>query len=92
MAFETAEVLAKDIPFFEINTGAIARGYRKSPYPSVPIINYFKHLGLGAIITSDCHDKAMLDCGFDEATEILKLCGFSEKYILTDNGYIGVPL
>lgn len=92
MAFETAEVLAKDIPFFEINTGAIARGYRKSPYPSIPIIKYFKHLGLGAIITSDCHDKAMLDCGFDEATEILKLCGFSEKYILTDNGYIGVPL
>ena len=29
---------------------------------------------------------------FDEATEILKLCGFSEKYMLTDNGYIGVPL
>ena len=40
MAFETAEVLAKDIPFFEINTGAIARGYRKSPYPTVPIIKY----------------------------------------------------
>lgn len=88
-AFEAAEVLAKKIPFFEVNTGAIARGYRKTPYPSVPIIKYFKELGLGAVITSDCHNKEMLDCGFKEAEELLKECGFKEKYILTDNGFVG---
>lgn len=91
-AFETAEVLAKKIPFFEVNTGAIARGYRKSPYPSMPIIKRFKELGLGVVITSDCHNKRMLDCHFDEATELLKTCGFKEKYILTDNGFSAVAI
>lgn len=86
-AFEAAEVLAKKIPFFEVNTGAIARGYRKTPYPSIPIIKRFKELGLGAIITSDCHNKEMLDYGFGEAEELLKQCGFKEKFILTDNGF-----
>jgi hypothetical protein len=34
----------------------------------------------------------MLDCKFDEAAELLKNCGFNEKYILTDNGFIAVSL
>lgn len=91
-AFETAEVLAKNIPLFEVNTGAIARGYRKTPYPSIPIIKQFKKLGLGAVVTSDCHNKEMLDCNFKEAAEILKMCGFKERYILTDSGFTAVPL
>ena len=91
-AFETAEVLAKKIPLFEVNTGAIARGYRNTPYPSIPIIKYFKKLGLGVVITSDCHNKDMLDCSFNQATEILKMCGFKEKFILTDTGFKAVAL
>jgi len=92
LAFQTAEVLAKSIPLFEVNTGAIARGYRKTPYPSIPIIKHFAQLGLGAVITSDCHSKESLDCNFKEATELLKMCGFSKRYILTDNGFISVSL
>lgn len=91
-AFETAEVLAKTIPFFEVNTGAIARGYRKTPYPSITLIKRLKELGFGAVITSDCHDRASLDCYFNEATELLKFCGFKEKYILTDCGFTAVSL
>ncbi len=91
-AFEAAEALVGKIPFFEVNTGAIARGYRTSPYPSVPIIKRLKELGFGAVITSDCHDKAMLDCHFSEAEELLKSCGFCETYILTDNGFVPVSL
>ena len=91
-AFEAAEVLAKHIPFFEVNTGAIARGYRKTPYPSIPIIKFLKELGLGAVITSDCHEKDMLDCKFDDAEELLRTCGFKEKYILTDDGFKAVSL
>lgn len=92
LAFETAEILAEKIPFFEVNTGAIARGYRKTPYPSVPIIKYFKKLGAKPVVTSDCHDSKMLDCHFDEATALLKECGFKEKYILTENGFDAVPI
>ena len=91
-AFEAAEALKKDIPFFEVNTGAIARGYKKEAYPSVALVRMLKELGFGAVITSDCHDRKMLDCSFDQATELLKECGFTEKYILTDNGFTAVSL
>lgn len=91
-AFEAAEKLSGKIPFFEVNTGAISRGYRKAPYPSIPILKRLKELGFGAIITSDCHSKDALDCKFDESAELLKECGFKEKYILTDNGFVAVSL
>lgn len=91
-AIEAAEALAGKIPFFELNTGAIARGYRKSPYPSITLIKELKRLGFGVVITSDCHNKSMLDCKFDEAAELLKGCGYKEKYVLTDYGFTVVSL
>ena len=90
--FEAAGALKGKIPFFEINTGAIARGYRTSPYPSIPIIKELKRLGFGAVITSDCHDRNYVDCYFNEASELLKYCGFKEKYILTESGFEAVAI
>lgn len=52
---------------FEINTGAISRGYRKSPYPALDIAEYIHSKGGCFILTSDCHDKNKLDCYFAEA-------------------------
>ncbi len=91
-AIEAATALKGKIPFFEVNTGAIARGYRKTPYPTIPILKELKRLGFGAVITSDCHDANMLDCGFSEAAKLLKDCGFKEKYILTETGFKAVSL
>lgn len=91
-AFEAIEALEGKIPFFELNTGAISRGYRKAPYPSVPIIKEFKRNGFGVVITSDCHDANHLDCYFKEATELLKSCGYKEKYVLTESGFTAVTL
>ena len=61
------------IPFFEVNTGAISRGYRSAPYPTVPIIKELKRLGFGVVITSDCHDRNYVDCHFNETAELLKI-------------------
>lgn len=91
-AVEAAEALVGKIPLFEVNTGAVSRGYRKTPYPMKSIIKELKRLGFGAVITSDCHSKANLDCNFDEASALLKECGFKEKYILTDSGFTPVSL
>lgn len=52
---------------FEINTGAIARGVRKTPYPAMDIAKYIDSKGGYFIVTSDCHDCNMLDFGFEEA-------------------------
>ena len=85
---EALEALAGRIPLFEVNTGAVARGYRKTPYPSPFLLDEFKRLGFGAVVTSDCHDAPFLDCQFQESFELLKAHGFTEHYILTDNGFV----
>lgn len=91
-ASETAEALLPHIPFFEVNTGAMSRGYRTTPYPSPRIIRMLKNLGFRAVITTDCHDRAKLDFGVAEAKAYLESAGFREHYILTDEGFRGVKL
>ena len=89
---EATNALRGKIPLFEVNTGAIARGYRTTPYPTVFIIKELQKMGFGVCISSDCHNAKHLDCGFYEAAEILKECGFREKFILTERGFVAVPL
>ncbi len=48
---------------FEINYGAIARGYRKTPYPDETILEKIRKNGSPVIVTSDCHDKDKLQYG-----------------------------
>ena len=40
---------------FEINTGAITRGYRKTPYPAPDIYGYIKERGGRFILSGDVH-------------------------------------
>ena len=92
LVIETADALRGRIPLFEVNTGAIARGYRITPYPMIHIIKELKNMGFGVCITSDCHNKDYIDCAFEESAELLRACGFKEKYILTKQGFISVEL
>lgn len=91
-AIEAAEALAGRVPYFEVNTGAIARGYRNTPYPDPFLIKEMKRLGFGVVISSDCHQRELMDCHFAESAELLKSCGYTEKHILTKDGFIPVPL
>ncbi|MBR5144921.1 MAG: histidinol-phosphatase HisJ family protein [Clostridia bacterium] len=91
-AFEAIDALRGKIPFFEVNTGAVARGYRSTHYPSMPILKRLRELGFGATISTDCHDKNYLDFEYERATEYLKEAGFKSKFILTDNGFLEVGL
>ena len=91
-AASAIDALSGKIPFFEVNTGAISRGYRTSPYPSLDLIKEFKAKGFGAVISSDCHDGRHLDCGFESARELLIAGGFKERYILTNGGWKAVKI
>ena len=91
-AKETIDSLVGKIPFFEVNTGAIARNYRTSPYPSLELMKEFKQRGFGAVISSDCHKAEQLDIAFEDAADMLESCGFKERYILTGSGFKAVPL
>lgn len=90
--FEAIHSLKGKIPFFEVNTGAIARGYRTMPYPQIELMKEFKNCGFGAVITSDCHNKNFLDCHFNESKELLKQAGFNSRFVLTDEGFKEIEL
>lgn len=51
---------------FEINTGAISRGYRTTPYPAPQIIDYIKQNGGRFILSSDSHKADTVMFGFSE--------------------------
>ncbi len=80
------------IPLFEVNTGCIGRGYRSTPYPAVELLREFKECGFGAVITSDCHNKKMLDCNFEDAKELLRTVGYNSIYVLTEEGFREFPM
>lgn len=86
------EALVGKVKFFEVNTGAISRGYRSTPYPDPYIIKEMKRLGFKAIVSSDCHDRNFLDCGYEEAKRLLREAGFTEHYVLKDEGFVAIPL
>ena len=50
---------------FEINTGAISRGYRDEPYPARPILAYIRERGGKFILSGDTHRAENLCYGFD---------------------------
>ncbi|MBR6708221.1 MAG: histidinol-phosphatase [Clostridia bacterium] len=50
-------LLAAGVPF-EINFGAMSRGYRTSPYPSAEICDYLRAKGARFVLSSDSHDAA----------------------------------
>lgn len=73
---------------FEINTGAISRGYRTTPYPAENLLYIMKENDAKIILSSDCHDKKMLDCNFTETRLLLKDIGFKHTYILLNNEFV----
>ena len=56
-------LLKANIPF-EINTGAISRGYRTTPYPEKSIIEYIKQKGGRFVFSSDSHHADTLAFNF----------------------------
>ena len=60
-----ADELLKTGKLFEINTGAISRGYKTEAYPSPEIRAYLRERGARMILSSDAHQKENLCYGFE---------------------------
>ncbi len=78
------EQLAKKGVLFEVNTGAMARGLKTSPYPAKNLLSFIKDAGADVILSSDCHDLKYLDLYFEESIKLLKECDFTRLAYLTD--------
>ena len=60
-----ADRLLRSGLLFEVNTGAISRGYRSVPYPAPPILRYLAERGARFLLSSDSHRAETLCYGFD---------------------------
>ena len=62
--------------FFEINTGAISRGYRTIPYPASDVIAKIASAGKPFVINSDSHSAETIDFMLDAVAAELDKKGY----------------
>jgi histidinol-phosphatase (PHP family) len=86
-AYEAIQAVSQKIKVFEVNTGAMSRGYRNIPYPMINLMNEMKNAGMMPIITSDCHNKEHLDYGYDAAIKTLKNAGYTKILMFDGNNF-----
>lgn len=81
------ERLVKSGVPFEINTGAMSRGYRSEPYPAETILKEIRRQGGRIAISSDSHSTDTQLAYFDEAVALAKSVGFKTAAVLTSRGF-----
>lgn len=85
------ELIKAERPF-EINTGAISRGYRTTPYPAPFILKEIHDLGGKIILSGDTHACDGLLCEYEAATKLAKDYGFETAMVITKEGLKETPL
>ena len=91
-AFAAMELLVKAGKIFELNSGAISRGYRTAPYPSEPLLRRLRALNGKIILNSDAHSAEGIGYFFKEMLIYAENCGFSELYQLKNGSFSLVPI
>ena len=76
MALEALTASLKVTPLIEMNTGAMSRNAKDSPYPAPFLLKEILKQGGKIVLNSDSHDLNHLDFYFDESIEILRSTGF----------------
>ena len=66
-----ADALLKTEKPFEINVGAISRGYRTTPYPSEEIRTYLRERGARFLLSSDSHQPENVAFQFERWRKLL---------------------
>ena len=77
VAKNAAKTIAQKGAFIEVNTGAVARGYRKEFYPAKNLLKIFADSGKPFVLSSDAHNKENLLFGLADAEQELKKLGYS---------------
>ncbi len=70
------EILKGRQVFFEINTGAMSRSWRSSPYPASGILSAMKERGARVLLSGDAHFEDGISYAFDEAYARALSCGY----------------
>ena len=86
-ALDAMEALVQAGKIFEINTGAMSRGYRSAPYPAPELLRALREMGGRITITADAHSRENLAFAFDQAAEAAKAAGFQEIWEFDGAGF-----
>ena len=86
------EALIAKGKIFEINTGAISRGYRTTPYPSETLLKELFSRGARITISADAHRTQDVAFGFAQAEALARRCGYREAWQFNGMGFVAVPL
>ena len=88
IAKESLRECLKITNVLEINTGAISRGYRNTPYPANFLLECALEENANIILSADSHDKNTITWFFEESVIILKEIGFKHLVKFTNEGFI----
>ncbi len=91
-AMAALELLCRADRIFEVNTGAISRGWRTTPYPSLRLLRELRDRGARVMVTSDAHSADSLTCAFARTEAMLRELGFRETWELAEGGFRPVPM
>lgn len=91
-ATQAIEKLAQAGKIFEMNTGAIARGYRKTPYPALPLLKVIHQFNGKVLINTDCHNRKNLDLGIQTCLDLAKEVGFKTLYMFDGKNFVAKPI
>lgn len=86
VALEAMQHLLQFDKPFEINTGAIYRGFRTEAYPAVWLLQALQKKGGKVLLSSDSHDTQSLGYGFEHILSMIQEIGFRSLCIWTENG------
>ena len=91
-ALRALEHADPETTLMEINTGAVARGYRSEVYPAQFLLRRWRDMGGRVIISSDAHSCDKLLFGYEMAVEAAKAAGYRSCAIITAAGISEVEL
>ena len=91
-AMEAVDALIGKGKPFEINTGAIYRGLRSEPYPSLNIWKEIQARGGDILFSSDSHDGNSMGFYFEELGKLALEIGFTRALIWTPQGFEEIGL
>ena len=91
-ALEALHHADPDRTVLEINTGAVARGYRDDPYPAPFLLKEWRAMGGQVILTADAHSPETVIFGYRQAAELARAAGYRESVLLTGRGWEPCPL
>ena len=92
VALQALDEVLQICPRIEMNTGAISRGVRQTPYPNIFLLRRVREKGGEVILSSDSHRADTIDCAFPECVATLRTLGFDHIVQLRKDGFHSVAI